>query len=201
MDGFSAALLEDFPDAVNDQASHYLQRIQQASQRMGQLIEDLLHLSRVTRREINYETIDLSAIAIDISRELEIQYQDRNIKFEIEQPIHVTADAQLMRIALENLISNAVKFSGNKKRAKITIGVLHNEKETVYYVKDNGVGFNMKYSDKLFNPFQRLHSMDEFPGTGIGLVTVQRIINRHGGTIWPEAKLNKGATFYFTLGG
>ena len=201
MDGFSAALLEDYPDTLDHQAKHYLARIQQASQRMGQLIEDLLHLSRVTRREINFQQIDLSLIANDISRELQVQYKDRNIKFKIQQPLSVTADAHLIRIALQNLMNNAVKFSGTKKQAKIEIGVLQNENEKIYYVKDNGVGFNMKYSDKLFSPFQRLHSMDEFPGTGIGLVTVQRIINRHGGKIWPEAQLNKGATFYFTLGG
>jgi PAS domain S-box-containing protein len=201
MDGFSAALLEDFPDSLDKQAKHYLHRIQQASQRMGQLIEDLLHLSRVTRREIYLEDIDLSIIAADIANDIQAQFEDKKITFEIEHPLPATADAHLLRIALENLMNNAVKFSSNKKHPKIQLRILENEGEKIYYVKDNGVGFNMKYSDKLFSPFQRLHSMEEFPGTGIGLVTVQRIINRHGGRIWPEAKLNKGATFYFTLGG
>jgi PAS domain S-box-containing protein len=201
MDGFSAALIEDFPDSVDSQARHYLERIQQASQRMGQLIEDLLHLSRVTRREINLEHIDMSILAKDVAKEFEMQYENRDIEFDIDHTMPVHADSHLLRIALENLISNAVKFSNKKRHAQIKIGMLQNNDEKIYYVRDNGVGFNMKYSDKLFNPFQRLHSMEEFPGTGIGLVTVQRIINRHGGRIWPDAKLNKGATFYFTLGG
>ena len=200
MDGFSAALLEDYPHKLDEQGVHYLQRIQEASRRMGQLIEDLLHLSRVTRREIHMAPINLSEIANDIVRDLQKQSKDKKIEIYVMENMYVQADSHLLRIALENLITNAFKFSSKRKNPRIEIGNTQIDDETVFYVRDNGVGFNMKYVDKLFNPFQRLHSLEEFPGTGIGLVTVQRIINRHGGRIWPEAVLNNGATFYFTLG-
>ena len=199
MDGFSAALMEDYPDKLDEQGVHYLERIQEASRRMGQLIEDLLHLSRVTRREIHMEQISLSDIAEEIAEEL--KKQNKNLHIQIMGHLIVQADPHLLRIALENLINNAYKFSSKRRKPIIEIGSMKDEHETIYYVRDNGVGFNMKYIDKLFNPFQRLHSVEEFPGTGIGLVTVQRIINRHGGKIWPESGINKGATFYFTLGG
>ncbi|MBI9051403.1 MAG: GAF domain-containing protein [Anaerolineaceae bacterium] len=201
MDGFSSALIEDYPDKLDEQGRHYLGRIQQASQRMGQLIEDLLHLSRVTRREMILENVNLSFIAQEIAKDLQLHHKERDIQFNIKDNITVKADSHLIRIALENLISNAVKFSGNEDKAVIDMNMIEQDNEIIYYIRDNGVGFNMQYTNKLFSPFQRLHSMEEFPGTGIGLVTVQRIINRHGGRIWPEAKLDEGATFFFTLGG
>jgi PAS domain S-box-containing protein len=201
MDGFSAALLEDYQDKLDEQGKHYLFRIQEASRHMGQLIEDLLHLSRVTRRELHFEQINLSVIAQDIAEDLMKQVQGQALEIKIMDSLFVMADSHLMHIALENLMSNAFKFSSKQEKPCIEIGVMEKKGEKVYYVRDNGVGFNMKYVDKLFTPFQRLHSIEEFPGTGIGLVTVQRIINRHGGIIWPEAALNQGATFFFTLGG
>jgi PAS domain S-box-containing protein len=200
MDGFSAALLEDYPDKLDEQGKHYLARIQEASRRMGQLIEDLLNLSRVTRREIVKETVNLSVIALEILEEYKNQSLTQNMDFIIEEQLLTLADPHLIRIVLENLINNACKFSSTKEKTIVQVGKLENTLETVFFVKDNGVGFNMDYINKLFNPFQRLHSIEEFPGTGIGLVTVQRIINRHGGRIWPEAILDQGATFYFTLG-
>ncbi len=201
MDGFSAALLEDYPDKLDEQGRHYLERIQEASRRMGQLIEDLLNLSRVTRRELVQENVDLSDMAAEIAEEYKKQPLHTPIEFIIHKTMVTKADSHLIRIVLENLISNACKFSSTKDNSIIEVGCLQQNGEQVYFVRDNGVGFNMKYIGKLFNPFQRLHSVDEFPGTGIGLVTVQRIINRHGGRIWPEAAIDKGATFFFTLGG
>jgi signal transduction histidine kinase len=201
MDGFSAALLEDYPDKLDEQGRHYLARIQEASRKMGQLIEDLLNLSRVTRREIIKESVNLSEISLEIAEEYKKQSSEHPIEFIIQEEMITQADSHLIRIVLENLISNACKFSGNKDKPIIEIGCSNQNGEPVFFVKDNGVGFNMKYISKLFNPFQRLHSVEEFPGTGIGLVTVQRIINRHGGRIWPESSIDHGATFFFTLGG
>jgi PAS domain S-box-containing protein len=199
LDGFSAALLLDYPQALDEQGRHYLNRIQQASHHMGELIEDLLSLSRVTRRDLQRERVDLSALAGEIAATLQKQDPARRVVFDIQPDMDVQADPHLMRIALDNLIGNAYKFSGTRPHAHIRIGLLEQDGQRVYYVQDNGVGFNMAYAGKLFAPFQRLHGVNEFPGTGIGLVTVQRIIHRHGGRIWPEADLECGATFYFTL--
>lgn len=203
MDGFSAALLSDYPDRLDEQGRHYLNRIQEASRRMGQLISDLLSLSRITRSEFKAQKVNLSAIASEVAAGLKSQEPEREVEFTIPPNLIVEGDVQLLRILLDNLINNAFKFTGRCEQARIELGELGNENGDgkVYFVRDNGVGFDMAYADKLFAPFQRLHSMQEYPGTGIGLVTVQRIVNRHGGRIWPEAALNQGATFYFTLGG
>ena len=201
MDGFSSALVSDYHDQLDEQARHYLGRIQEASKRMGQLIEDLLNLSRVTRRELNRERIDLSQLAAEIAAELKNQNPQRQVEFEIMPGMMVQADAHLIRIALENLLNNAYKFTGQREKACIRVGVMQKEGEQTYFVSDNGVGFNMEYAGKLFVPFQRLHGIHEYPGTGIGLVTVQRIITRHGGRIWPEAQVDQGAVFFFTLDG
>jgi PAS domain S-box-containing protein len=199
LDGFSAALLSDYPQVLDEQGRHYLNRIRQASHHMGELIEDLLSLSRVTRRELQREQVDLSALVTEISASTQEQDPGRQVVLDIQPEMVAYADPQLIRIALDNLIGNAYKFTGPRQQAQISVGLLEQDGQRVYFVKDNGVGFNMAYAGKLFAPFQRLHGVNEFPGTGIGLVTVQRIIHRHGGRIWPEAELERGATFYFTL--
>jgi PAS domain S-box-containing protein len=201
LDGFSSALLEDYKGQLDEHGQHYLARIQEASRRMGQLIEDLLNLSRVARREMALERVDLSSLAQGIADELQAQAPERKVEFDITPELMVWADHNLIKIALENLLSNAFKFTGSRSQGRIQVGMIEPSGERVFFVRDNGVGFNMAYADKLFTPFQRLHSVQEFPGTGIGLVTVQRIISRHGGRIWPEAAEDQGATFYFTLGG
>ncbi|MGF7117331.1 CHASE4 domain-containing protein [Methanobacterium oryzae] len=200
IDGFSQAILEDFNDDLDETGKEYLSRVRMASQRMAQLIDDLLNLSRLTRSEINYEYVDLSKIAINIQKELEFTWPQRNVKFKIEDGIVVRGDAKLLRVMLENLLNNAWKFTSKCKKAKIEFGKVDYNGQKAYYVKDNGAGFNMEYANKLFNPFQRLHNVDEYPGNGIGLATVQRIVHRHGGQIWAEGKVNEGATFYFILG-
>jgi PAS domain S-box-containing protein len=199
LDGFSEALILDYHEQLDEQGQHYLRRIQEATRRMGQLIEDLLNLSRITRREITFEQVNLSSLAQQIASELRMQTPERMIEFDIAPNLLVRADPNLIKIAMENLFSNALKFTGGREQAKIQVGVTEQSGERVFFVRDNGVGFNMAYAEKLFTPFQRLHSVQEFSGTGIGLVTVQRIITRHGGRIWPEAAVNQGATFYFTL--
>ena len=199
LDGFSGALKLDYKDKLDEQGQHYLDRIQEASRRMAQLIEDLLRLSRVTRREMTFEEVDLSVMADQVIQEMESQIQDRKIKFDIATGLQAKADASLMRIVFENLLGNAVKFTSKREIAHIQVGKTEQDGTTVFFVKDNGAGFNMAYADKLFTPFQRLHGIQEFPGTGIGLVTVQRIITRHGGRLWPEAAIDQGATFFFTL--
>ena len=201
MDGFSSALLKDYPDRLDEKGRHYLERIQEASRRMGQLINDLLSLSRVTRTEFIRQEVNLSALANEIADTLTAQVPQRIVKFDISPDLIVQGDAHMLKIVLENLLNNAFKFTGQREQAHIQVGVIEQAGERVYFVRDNGVGFDMNYIGKLFAPFQRLHSMQEFPGTGIGLVSVQRIIHRHGGRIWPEAVLGQGATFYFTLGG
>jgi len=201
LDGFSAALITEYQEKFDEQGKHYLSRIQEASQRMAQLIEDLLNLSRITRREVKLSRVDLSAIAHQIAEDLQSQTPDRKVKFDISSDIIVRADPNLMKIVLENLMNNAIKFTGQREVAQIQLGETQQAGERVFYVRDNGAGFNMTYANKLFTPFQRLHATHEFTGTGIGLTIVQRIITRHGGRIWPEATVNQGATFYFTLEG
>ena len=201
LDGFSSALMMDYKDQLDDQGVHYLNRIKDASQRMGQLIEDLLNLSRVTRQDFSRTKVNLSEIVNTICGELQERESNRKIKLEIEEGIFVMADFKLIKIAMENLLQNAFKFTGKLDQAIIRFGVKKSDNKKIYFISDNGVGFNMAYAEKLFSPFQRLHGMNEFPGTGIGLVTVQRIITRHGGRIWPEAIENQGVTFYFTIGG
>jgi len=199
LDGFSSALISLYHDALDDQGRHYLERIQESSRRMGDLIGDLLDLSRITRRPFEPEHVDLTAIVREIVTELHSQEPGRQAEFVIAGNLAVQGDPHLLRIALENLLNNAWKFSGLRSVTHIEVGVCEHGAESIFFVRDNGVGFDMAYSDKLFKPFQRLHGMQEFPGTGIGLATVQRIINRHGGRIWAEAAVDRGATFCFTL--
>lgn len=199
IDGFSQALLEDYADALDADGRGFLQRVRAGAQHMGRLIDDMLKLSRVSRAEVARETVDLTALSQEIMEMLQQQDPAREVEFEIAQELKAHADGRLMRAALENLISNAWKFSSGKARANIAVGAIENDGAPVYFVKDNGAGFDMAYSENLFGPFQRLHAATEFPGTGIGLATVQRIIHKHGGRIWAEAETDRGATFFFTL--
>jgi signal transduction histidine kinase len=199
IDGFSQAVLEDYAAALDDRGRDYLQRLRSASQRMGELIDDMLQLSRVTRAGMRRETVDLSALAGSVAAELRDADPGNRVEVVIQPGLRAEGDAKLLRIALVNLMSNAWKFTGRQPSARIELGAQINEEEHAFFVRDNGVGFDMAYVGKLFGAFQRLHSQDEFPGTGIGLATVQRIINRHGGRVWAEAAVSKGATFYFSL--
>ena len=199
IDGFSQALLEDYGGVLDMQGKDYLTRVRSASQRMSQLIDDMLVLSRVTRCEMKRSDVDLSALANMISAELLKTQPQRQTEFNIAPGLVVNGDAELLRSMLENLLGNAWKFTSNHHNAKIEFGVAELEGKLSYFVRDNGVGFDMAYASKLFQAFQRLHLQTEFPGTGIGLATVKRIINRHGGRIWAESEAGKGATFYFNL--
>jgi PAS domain S-box-containing protein len=199
IDGFSEALVEDLPDDLPEQSMRYLERIRSATQRMGQLIEDLLNLSKVSRAGLTFTNVDLSAIAAEVVNGLRQQEADRKVEVSIWDGMTVTGDTRLLRVALENLIGNAWKFTRNCDAAHIEIGSMRDEDRVVYFVRDNGAGFDMKYADKLFGAFQRLHNVNEYPGTGIGLATVQRIVHRHGGRVWADASPGKGAVFYFSL--
>lgn len=197
--GFSQALLEDYSDRLDAVGKGYLERVCTAAQRMGQLIDDLLQLSRVTRTEPSLEDVDVSAMISAIVRDLQERDPERIAEFAIRDDVHMQADPRLLRIALENLLENAWKFTSHKSSARIEFGVDLSKEAPIYYLRDNGAGFDMAYADKLFTPFQRLHSAAEFPGTGIGLANVQRVIRKHGGLLWAEGAVGKGATFYFTL--
>lgn len=199
IDGFSLALLEDYGDKIDDTGKVYLGRVRSESQRMGMLIDGILSLSRLTRGEVNKSTVDLSDIATKLLDGLKQQQPDRRVKTHITPHLKAEADPRLIEPVLENLLNNAWKFTSKKYEANIEFGSIQKEDKTTYFVKDNGAGFDMAYVSKLFGPFQRLHGMNEFEGTGIGLATVQRIVNRHGGHIWVEAEPDKGATFFFTL--
>ncbi len=199
IDGFSQALLEDYSGQIDDTGKDYLQRIRAATQRMGQLIDELLALSRVTRSDLRKETVDLSAIATTIATELRQSAPQREVEIVIQEGMTVTGDSRLMRIMLINLFENAWKFTSKHPRARIEFGLVNRDGKKIYFVKDDGAGFDMAYAHKLFGAFQRLHSMADFPGNGIGLATIQRIIHRHGGQVWAEGAIEQGATFYFTL--
>ena len=166
---------------------------------MAQLIDDMLKLSSVTRSEMRRETIDLTAVVSTIAEELSNTQPERHVEFVIQEGVVANGDMQLLRIVMQNLLDNSWKFTGKHANAKIEFGVENNQSKPVYFVRDDGSGFEMAYADKLFTPFQRLHTPDEFPGTGIGLATVQRIIHRHGGRIWAESAVEKGTTFHFSL--
>lgn len=199
LDGFSLALLEDYEDKLDSTGKNYLQRIRIGSQHMARLIDDLLNLSRVTRAEITKGKINLSKIVKEITENLQERQPRESVTFEINENIYAMGDERLVRIALENLIGNAYKFTSKCEAAKIVFGKKKSGKEVVYFVSDNGAGFDIKYADKLFGAFQRFHSTQEFEGTGIGLATVLRVINKHGGRIYAESEVGKGTTFYFTL--
>lgn len=248
MDGFSKILLEDYAGMLDERGKDYLRRVRNASLRMDELINDLLDLSRIIRRDVEIAEVNLSKAVRDITRVLKEGEPGRNVEFVIAEGVVVKGDYNLLKLAIENLLENAWKFTSHKSDARIEFGTLNCEmqnmdnapsnpplkirggresydcgmmvrqarhdshpelvegqirnlkSEIVYFVRDNGVGFDMDYADKLFQPFKRLHGENEFPGTGIGLATVYRIIKRLGGRVWAEGKINEGATFYFTLG-
>ncbi len=199
IDGFSQVLLEDYTDRLDAAGQDALKRVRTAAQRMAQLIDDMLKLSRVTRSEMRMETVGLSAMAHAVMDELQRTQPERQVDCVIAEEIVAKGDTQLLRAVLENLLGNAWKFTGKQGYSRIEFGKTQCEGETTYFVRDNGAGFDMTFVNKLFGAFQRLHSIEEFPGTGIGLATVQRIIHRHGGRAWAEGALAQGATFYFTL--
>ncbi len=199
IDGFSQALLEDYSESLDAQGKDYLRRVRVATQRMGRLIDDLLSLSRLSRCKIDRKTVDLSEMAKEIMGELQEREPERTVEVKIADGLVANCDTYLLRIVLENLLDNAFKFSSNRPKALIELGKIEQGSESVIFVRDNGVGFDMTYADKLFGAFQRLHKATEFEGIGIGLATVQRIIHRHGGRIWAEGAVNSGATFYFTI--
>lgn len=198
IDGFSRTLLEEHAGQLNQQGLAYLERIMAADRRMGQIIDDLLSLSRLNRSDIFYETVDLSAIARDILVDLNQRHPERKVEVVIASGLVVKADRRLISILLENLLGNAWKFTAKTEYARIELGA-ETGKARTFFVRDNGAGFDMAYADKLFGAFQRLHTEGEFPGTGIGLATVKRIIHRHNGEVWATGEVNQGATFYFTL--
>lgn len=200
MEGFGQALLEDYAGLLDDQGKDYLNRITAASVRMGRLIDDLLNLSRLSRGEMHRVPVDLSALAQDIAKDLQKTDFLRHVEVVIKEGLVLHGDAQLIRAMMENLIGNAWKYTSKHARARIEVGsTAYPDGRLVYFVKDDGAGFDMAYVGKLFGAFQRLHLSGEFPGTGIGLATVKRIVHRHGGTVWAEGEIEKGATFYFTL--
>lgn len=199
IDGFSNALLKDYPDKLDARGRDYLGRVRAAAQRMAQLIDDILGLSRAGRAEMHLERVDLSAMATEILDELRKSQPERRVQIIVEPGLIATADEHLLRIALGNLLDNAWKFSAGRDPARIEVGSVEHNGERVYFVRDNGAGFDPRYADRLFSPFQRLHTEAEFPGTGIGLALTQRVIRRHGGRVWAEAAVDQGATFYFTL--
>jgi PAS domain S-box-containing protein len=199
IDGFSQILLEDYAGSLDEEGRAYLRRVRAASQHMGHLMDDLLDLSRVSRGPLRTGRVDLSALARDILEELERSQPDREVEFVVAESLKADGDARLLAVALENLLGNAWKFTSKKPAAKIEFGGFFEKGTRVYYVRDDGAGFDAAYADRLFGAFQRLHTDEDFEGTGIGLATVQRVINRHGGRLWAEGEVGKGATFYFTL--
>lgn len=201
IDGFSLALLEDCAGQLNEQGKDYLNRIRAATQRMGQLIDDLLGLSRMSRYELQREPVDLSALAISSADEVRKIWPGRQVELVVAPGLHAQGDRRLLQVVFDNLLGNAWKFTSKRERSVIEVGKMAHDGATAYFVRDNGVGYDMVYAAKLFGAFERLHAMTEYPGTGIGLATVQRIVARHGGRVWAEGRVDQGATFYFTLGG
>ncbi len=199
MTGFSRILLEDYGDRLDEEGVDYLGRIQEAGNRMGALIDDLLDLSRLTRQKIRREPVDLSALARGVAEDLRRAEPERRARFFIAEGLSTTGDAGLLRVVLENLLGNAWKFTSREPEARIEFGAIEREGRPVYHVTDNGVGFDAAYADRIFDPFQRLHAGGEFEGAGVGLATVARIIRRHGGSLWAEGQTGEGATFFFAL--
>ena len=200
IDGFGKALAEDYGSRLEPQALEYLQRMRDAAQRMSELIDSLLKLSRVTRYDMQAERVDLSALAAVVADQLREQYPDRTLAFRVAPDMVATGDANLLRIALDNLLGNAWKYTGRTAAAEVTFDSSSSAGETIFRISDNGAGFDMRFSDKLFGAFQRLHGR-EFEGNGIGLAIVKRIVMRHGGRIWAHSEVGHGAEFFFTLAG
>jgi len=201
IDGFSQALLEDCGDKLDEQGKSHLDRVRAGTQRMGVLIDDILALSRVTRSKMELQRFDLSALAAEALAELRETNPEREVEVTIAPDLNVNGDPRLVRIVLDNLLGNAFKFTAKRTKAHIEVGATTEKGERALFVRDDGVGFDPRYAEKLFGAFQRLHDAKEFSGTGIGLATVQRIVHRHGGRIWAISEPDKGATFFFTLPG
>ena len=201
IDGFSQVLLEDYADQLDDAGKQHLHRICAAAQRMGHLIDAMLALSRISRADLRREPVDLGLVATSVAAQLRATQPERPVQFIIPEHLDVIGDPHLLRALLENLMGNAWKFTRDRSPGVIELSVLAEEDPPAYRVRDNGAGFDMTYAAKLFTPFQRLHAVADFPGTGIGLATVSRIVDRHGGRVWAEGEVGRGATFYFTLGG
>jgi signal transduction histidine kinase len=199
IDGFSQAVLDDYADRLDETGRDYLRRVREGSGKMLRLIEDMLALSRLSRAEMHRETVDLSAVAREVSKELYRGRPERRVRFVIAEGVKAEGDARLLRVVLENLLGNAWKFTGRHGSARIEFGREVSDGKVVCFVRDDGAGFDPAHADRLFGVFQRLHSAEEFEGTGVGLATVQRIIQRHGGGVWAEGAVERGATFYFTL--
>jgi PAS domain S-box-containing protein len=199
IDGFSQALLEDYADQLPSEGRNYLERIRASAHRMAELIEDLLKLSHVTRAHLKFVPVDLTKLARDILAELQRPHPERSVRWSVASNLTGRGDPQLIQIVLENLLNNAWKYTSKEEQAKIEFGSKYEKDQIIYFVHDNGAGFDMAYAGKLFGAFQRFHTTTEFPGTGIGLATVQRIIHRHGGRVWAESAVGQGATFFFTL--
>ncbi|MGH7465773.1 MAG: ATP-binding protein, partial [Longimicrobiales bacterium] len=198
IDGFSRAVLEDYGGTLEPRGRDYLQRVCAAAKRMSELIDDLLALSRVGRADIRRTRVDLSEVARNVIAELR-KRSDRDVDAGVQDGIIVDADSRLMQIALENLLGNSWKFTTNTPAPRIDFGRQQDGDRVTFFVRDNGAGFDMTYAERMFRPFQRLHSDAEFSGTGIGLATVHRIVDRHGGRVWAEGAVGRGATFYFTI--
>jgi signal transduction histidine kinase len=199
IDGFGKALLEDYGELLDKTACGYLERMRAASRRMGQLIDDLLKLSRLSRSELRRAQVDISAQARAIEEELRDAEPGREVELVVQEGLQACGDPELLRVALTNLIANGWKFTGGREHARVEVGGESSAGEHVFWVRDNGVGFDPAYVDRLFTPFQRLHSPRDFPGSGIGLATVSRIVRLHGGRVWADARPGEGATFFFTL--
>jgi signal transduction histidine kinase len=198
--GFAKIIIEDYADKLDEQAKSYLNRIQNGAEKTTRLIDDLLRLSRISRQDMDLIEMDLSAKALSVIADLREANPARNVQARIAPGIRAAADPRLLEVVLSNLLGNAWKFTSKTDNAQIEFGTTEKDGKTVYYVKDNGAGFDRTYAEKMFLPFHRLHSVNEFEGTGIGLTIVERIIRRHGGRIWAEGEVGKGAAFYFTLG-
>jgi DNA-binding response OmpR family regulator len=201
IDGFSLALLEDYADRLDEEGKKYLHYVRESAQQMGQLIDDLLKLSRVTRSEFQKKRVDLTAIARAVMTRLDKEHPGRRVDLVVAEGLVEQGDERLLTVVFENLLGNAWKFTGKRSKARIEVGALEQDGHRAYFVRDNGAGFDVAYASKLFGVFQRLHSTREFEGTGIGLATVQRVIHRHGGRVWAEGEVDRGAAFYFTLDG
>lgn len=200
MDGFSRILIDEYAEKLDPEVRGYLERIRAGARQMGRLVDDLLKLARVGRHDLAREATDLGAIASEVVENLKNDVDGRVVEWKMGELPRVECDASLVKQVFQNLLSNALKYTGPRERAVIEVDRVTRDGEHVLFVRDNGVGFNMKYADKLFGVFQRLHRADEFEGTGVGLATVKRIVDKHGGRVWAEAEMGKGATFFFTLG-
>lgn len=199
IDGFSQALLEDYSEILDDTAKQYLNHVRSGTQKMGKLIDDMLNLAKLSRLELIPVEINFSHLAHAAAKQLKEQEPQREVTFKISENLTAKGDPGLLSIVIENLFANAWKFTARNPAAQIEFGLSDKKERPTYFIKDNGVGFNMAYSNKLFGAFQRLHSEKDFQGNGVGLAIIRRIITRHGGEVWAESKVNEGATFYFTL--